>query len=129
MSGRYLLDTNVIIALFAGEPAVRDNLAQADEVFVPSIAIGELCFGARKSERAKENLARIDAFAGTSVVLGCDTETARQYGAIKNTLRIKGRPLPENDIWIAAIANQHNLALVTRDAHFGEVANLQVTPW
>ncbi len=58
MSGRYLLDTNIIIALFANEAVVKDSLAKADEVFASSIAVGELYFGARKSERAKENLAR-----------------------------------------------------------------------
>jgi len=56
MNGKYLLDTNIVIALFADDKAVKDNLAKADEVFVPGIAIGELCFGARKSARAKENL-------------------------------------------------------------------------
>lgn len=56
MNGRYLLDTNVIIALFAGEEAVRENLASAEEIFLSSIAIGELYFGARKSTRVTENL-------------------------------------------------------------------------
>jgi tRNA(fMet)-specific endonuclease VapC len=58
MSGRYLLDTNIIIALFADEVAIKNSLAQADEVFIPSIAIGELCYGARKSGRPQENLER-----------------------------------------------------------------------
>jgi tRNA(fMet)-specific endonuclease VapC len=98
MSGRFLLDTNIVIALFANETPVKDYLARADEVFASSIAIGELCFGARKSGRASENLARIDEFAANSVVLGCDTDTARRYGEIKNALRLKGHPLPENDI-------------------------------
>jgi tRNA(fMet)-specific endonuclease VapC len=129
MSGRYLLDTNIIIALFANDEAVKNGLTQADEIFVPSIAIGEMCFGAQKSERARENLARIDEFAADNVVLGCDTETARQYGRVKNALWIKGRPIPENDIWIAAIALQHDLTLVTRDAHLGEIESLRVAAW
>ena len=129
MNGRYLLDTNVIIALFAEDRAVKDNLGKAGEVLVPSIAIGELCYGARKSARAKENLARIDEFAANNVVLGCDIETARRYGDIKNTLQIKGRPIPENDIWIAAVALQHGLTLVTRDTHFGEIESLSIAAW
>jgi tRNA(fMet)-specific endonuclease VapC len=76
MNGSCLLDTNIIIALFADEVAVKNNLATIDEVFVSSITIGELCFGARKSSRVTENLARIDEFAANSVVLGCDIETA-----------------------------------------------------
>jgi tRNA(fMet)-specific endonuclease VapC len=129
MTGKCLLDTNIVIALFANETAVKDGLAKTDEVFIPSVVIGELCYGAHKSTRAKENLGRIDDFATSSLVLGCDAETARMYGEIKNTLRVKGRPLPENDIWIAAIAVQHNLTLVSRDAHFSEIENLEVVSW
>lgn len=129
MSGRYLLDTNIIIALFADDTAVKENLAGAEETFVPSIAIGEMCYGARKSVRVQENLTRIDEFAASSVVLGCNSDTARRYGEIKNTLRMKGRPIPENDIWIAAIALRHDLTLVTRDAHFNEIESLKVATW
>ncbi|GAP97813.1 VapC toxin protein [Leptolyngbya sp. NIES-2104] len=124
-----MLDTNIIIALFANEESVRSRFEQADEVFISSIAIGELCYGARKSTRTTENLERIDEFVAENVVLHCDIETAQYYGDIKNVLRLKGRPLPENDIWIAAIALQHNLILVTRDAHFQEVENLQTVAW
>lgn len=129
MSGRYLLDTNIIIALFADEVAVKNSLINANEVFIPSIAIGELCYGARKSGRSKENLERIDEFIALQYVLGCDAQTARYYGEIKNNLRVKGHPLPENDIWIAAIALQYNLMLVTRDAHFLEIENMQTVAW
>ncbi|GCL35383.1 virulence associated protein C [Sphaerospermopsis reniformis] len=51
-------------------------------------------------------------------MLECNTQTSRIYGEIKNQLRLKGRPLPENDIWIAAMSLQYNLILVTRNAHF-----------
>ena len=129
MSGRYLLDTNIIIALFASEATIIDNLAQANEVFIPSIALGELYYGARKSGRLQENLERIEELVVNSTVIGCDADTARQYGDTKNRLRIKGRPLPENDVWIAALALQYGLTLVTRDAHFQEVEDLQVIAW
>jgi len=60
MSGKFLLDTNVVIALFAGESAVQERLKQVEETFSCSIVIGELYFGARKSRRVNENLSRID---------------------------------------------------------------------
>jgi tRNA(fMet)-specific endonuclease VapC len=120
MSGRFLLDSNIIIALFGGEVTVQEHLAQANEVFVSSIVLGELYFGARKSNQVEENLTRIDELAASSAILGCDTDTAREYGLIKNHLREKGRPIPENDIWIAAIARQHDLILVTRDSHLAK---------
>jgi tRNA(fMet)-specific endonuclease VapC len=129
MNGRYLLDTNIIIAFFTGEPDVRKGLAKAEEVFLPSIAIGELHYGAKKSDKWEENLIRIDELVLTNVVLACDVETARRYGEIKNALRIKGRPLPENDIWIAALARQHDLVLVTRDTHFEQIDDLNMTTW
>ena len=129
MNGRYLLDTNIVIALFANEPAITQRLGDAGEVFIPSIVLGELYYGARKSKRVGENLERIDEFAVGSAVLGCDTETARRYGEVKNELRQKGKPIPENDIWIAAITIQHDLTLVARDAHFGEVDGLKVETW
>jgi tRNA(fMet)-specific endonuclease VapC len=129
MSGRYLLDTNIVIALFAAEPAVKDRLSVAEEVFIPSIALGELYYGARKSRRAEENITRIDDFAARGVVLSCDIETARRYGEVRNGLRQQGRPIPENDIWIAAIALQNDLTLVARDAHFLEVDGLKTEAW
>jgi len=129
MSGRYLLDTNILIALFANESTVTDHLREAEEVFVPSIALGELYYGARKSSRVKKNTVRINDLATNSAVLVCDTETAQQYGEIKNRLRQRGHPIPENDIWIAAIAIQNDLTLVARDAHFKEVDGLGVETW
>ena len=104
MNGRFLLDTNiVVIALFAEDRSVQGHMGRAEEVFIPSIVLGELWFGARKSGRVKQNLERIDEFAAKDTVLACDRETARHYGMIKDALRGKGRPIPENDIWIAAI--------------------------
>jgi tRNA(fMet)-specific endonuclease VapC len=129
MSGKYLLDTNIIIALFAAESSIIDNLTQANEVFIPSIAVGELYYGARKSGRPQKNLERIEEFVVNNRIIECDANTARQYGDVKDRLRIKGRPLPENDVWIAALAVQYGLILVTRDAHFQEVESLQTLSW
>lgn len=129
MNGRFLLDTNIVIALFGGDTAVQEKLAVAAEVYIPSTTIGELCYGARKSARPKENLERIDEFVASNTTLTCDTETARRYGEIKNALRLKGRPIPENDIWIAATALQHDLILITRDTHFDVIDNLEARPW
>jgi tRNA(fMet)-specific endonuclease VapC len=129
MSGNYLLDTNIIVALFANDTAVTNRLASDVTVFVPSIGLGELYYGAQKSSRLKDNLAQVDNFVVMSTVLSCDAETASWYGEIRNKLRQKGRPIPENDIWISAIAFQHDLILVTRDAHFSEIENLKIEQW
>ena len=129
MSGRFLLDTNIVIALFAEEAAVLEHLAAAEDVFVPAVVLGELYYGARKSERTEANITRIEEFASSAAVLGCDAITAQQYGRIKNDLRSKGRPIPENDIWIAAVAAQHRLTVVSRDEHFTDVTDLPREVW
>ena len=129
MTGRYLLDTNIVIGLLEGDEAVRSRLSQAVEVFVPTIVLGELYFGARKSANWEENVARIDDFASRAAVLAPDTEVARRYGIIKTSLREQGRPIPENDVWIAATAERNELTLVTRDTHFEQVATLPQEQW
>ncbi len=129
MSGSYLLDSNIIIALFAGEKVALDRVNEAEEVFVPSIVIGELYYGAQKSGKRQANIARVDRFTDVNVILSCNQETARWYGQIKNQLKEKGRPIPENDIWIAALALQYSLVLVTRDGHFNEISALDIEAW
>jgi tRNA(fMet)-specific endonuclease VapC len=129
MAGRYLLDTNILIALFADEPSVREAMQVAEAVFVPVIALGELYFGARKSGRMQANVDVVDDLAAESQIVSCDLETARHYAAIKEGLRRIGQPIPENDLWIAALANQYHLTLVTRDGHFAQIAGLNVEPW
>ena len=129
MNGRFLLDTNIVIALFARDASVQQHLATARTVFVPSIVLGELYFGARKSARAETNRARVREFASSSAILVCDAITAEQYGEIKKQLEDKGRPIPDNDIWIAALSRQHKLTVISRDVHFKEVEGLKIEKW
>ncbi len=127
MDGRFLLDTNIVIRLFAGDKAILNWLKKKPEVFIPSIVLGELFYGAQKSAHIASNTLKIAELASNSEVLPCDSETAKYYGEIKNHLKKKGRPIPENDIWIGAIAKQHNLSLVTGDIHFKEIDGLATT--
>ena len=129
MSGRYLLDTAIVLALFENDPAVVEPLAEADEVFIPSIVLGELYYGARRSGRAAENLARAYEFSQVVPILPCDAEASRWYSVVKEVLLQKGAQIPENDAWIAAIALRFGLVLVTRDAHFRLITNLKVATW
>lgn len=129
MSGNVLLDTNIVIGLFGNESSIVQQLATVNEVFIPCIVLGELYFGARKSTYTETNVNRIDEFASNSQVLLCDIDTSRQYGIIKAQLQAKGKPIPENDLWIAAIAKQHQLTLVTRDSHFGHIEDLITEQW
>jgi tRNA(fMet)-specific endonuclease VapC len=128
MSGELLLDTNAVIRALAEDDSLRALLRGA-ELYVPSIVIGELYFGAFKSGRVAENVARVERLASDYIVLDCDVGTAECYGRIKNELRIVGRPIPQNDLWIAATAMQYGLTLVTRDAHFANVEGLAIHTW
>ena len=106
-TGRFLLDTNIVIAVLDGDQGAIANLALAPEVSIPAIVLGELLFGAAKSARAVENTAKVEGFAAGRSILSCDADVARAYGALRYRLRQRGRPIPENDLWIAATAVRH----------------------
>jgi len=125
-SGSFLLDTNIVIALLAGDETVLSNLDLAREVFVPAIVLGELFFGAAKSGRPFDNTSKVEQFAADRAILSCDLHVAREYGQLRQHLREKGRPIPENDIWIAATAKCHELVLVSRDRYYREVDDLRI---
>lgn len=125
---RYLLDTNAVIALNEGEQALIDLLT--DTAFALSATvIGELYYGVFNSQRVEANLAKFEAVIATQTILPCTIDTGRLFGQIRAELKAKGRPIPENDIWIAASARQHRLALVTRDAHFAHINDLTIVHW
>jgi len=123
---RVFLDTNIISALLKGEIAVADMIDAADKVFIPVTVVGELHYGALYSEHIAKNIANIEKVTSQYEVLKVDEDTAAVYGKIKTSLRKKGKPIPENDIWIAAISIQHQLSLMTRDAHFSNIENLDI---
>lgn len=129
MPGRYLLDTNIVIALFNGDPGVKAQLQASPEIFLSSVVLGELYFGAVKSGRPEANKARAEEFATSCPLVVTDRVTAFEYGIVKTELMRKGKPIPENDVWIAACALQHDLILVTRDGHFEYVEGLRFEAW
>jgi tRNA(fMet)-specific endonuclease VapC len=128
-SGRYLLDTGIVASLFRGDSGIRDEISRSDEIFISSITLGELFYGAFKSQRTEAELEKIGEFAQVVRILDCNANTAEVYGRTKTALRAKGRPIPENDIWIAAVALQHQLSLAMRDPHFEQIEGLALASW
>ncbi len=128
MSGK-LLDTNAVIALQKANPALMALLENSDDVFVPAIVIGELYYGAYNFLRVAENVQVIDDFVNSNKLIDCNAATGKLYGQIRHTLKTRGQPIPENDIWIAAVALQHNHILVTQDTHFASISGLQTERW
>lgn len=125
----FLLDTNIITALLKGEKSIAEQIDGAQAIYIAVTVLGELYYGAQYSTNIEKNIRNISLIVQTYEVLDADEETASIYGKIKASLRKKGRPIPENDIWIATIAMQHRLTLVTRDKHFTEIDNLSVAKW
>ena len=121
-----LLDTNIISAWLKGDADIADKIDNADFIAIPVVVVGELNYGAQYSTNVKRNTTNINKVISSYNVLNIDTDTASHYGVIKALLRRKGKPIPENDIWIAALAKQHNFVLATRDKHFTEVEGLTI---
>ncbi len=126
MAGRFLLDTNIVIGLFNGDPGIIEWLKDAAGIHVCTVVIGEHYYGAFQSTRKKENIKKLEDFIVSSPVLEPDIATSKEYGEIKSELRRKGKPIPENDIWIASMAKQFGLTLVTADTHFKDIYGIKV---
>ncbi len=123
---RVALDTNRYTDLCRGDSAVASVVATADAVFLPFVVVGELRagFGAGARARANERtLQRFLAKPRVDVLLATEA-TTHHYAALFVQLRTQGTPIPTNDVWIAALALENGLALVTRDAHFDHIPQL-----
>lgn len=124
-----ILDTNALSAAADGDEALEAIFREAMTIAVPVIVLGEYRYGIRQSrERARYEAWLTESLASYRV-LGVDEETATHYAAIRGELKRKGRPIPANDLWIAALARQHALPLVTRDQHFEFVSGLKRVDW
>ncbi len=124
-----ILDTNGLSAVADGHAALEPILREAREVALPVIALGEYLYGIRQSRdrhRYERWLAKsIPAFR----VLGVDEETADHYAAIRDELKKAGNPIPGNDLWIAALARQHAMPVLSLDRHFDAVRGLRRIKW
>ena len=130
MNGKFfLLDTNIVIALFNNEQKVIKKIEGAEKIFLPIIVVGELHLGVELSNRKEENLKRVENLCYETPTILITNKTAIFYAKIKAELRLQGTPIPENDVWISAIALENNLPLVSRDSHFKRVKNLKLIEW
>ena len=123
---RVLLDTNAYAALMAGDGGIAELLARSEAILLSPIVIGELYDGFQNGSRTTENrdiLARFREKPRTIVVPITDA-TAEWFAEVKRILRKKGRPIPLNDVWIAASCMEHGARLITFDEHFSEIDGL-----
>lgn len=126
---RILLDSSAFSAAARGELGVKNVLQLADEVFVNPVILGELSSGFLAGPRAEDNRLFLERFLASDRVrvAPIDPATAERYALIHAWLRREGRPIPSNDIWIAATAMQHGLELVTTDERFQHLPQIAVS--
>jgi len=124
-----ILDTNAVSAFADGDKGLLQVIETEPDLSIPAVVLGEYLFGiyrsrfqARYEEWLNANLAFFD-------LLSIGPATARHYAVIRHELKAAGRPIPSNDIWIAALAREHGLPLLSRDGHFEAVRNLRTVGW
>ena len=123
-----LLDTNAYVAFKRGTLDAVEVLTHVPRIGINSIVLGELLSGFTIGTREEANRQELQRFLTSERVhqLVIDAETAGQYAVIYRELRRRGRPIPTNDMWIAASALQHGFAVFSDDGHFHEVPGLHV---
>ena len=129
-SGDVLLDTNVIVEHFRNaNPNFLSHLQSGRLLYMPLTVLGELYTGAYRGTQQARTLGQIQTFLTMAVIIRPDETTADYYGQVQAELSKAGTPIPQNDIWIAALAREHQLPVVTRDAHFAAVSGITVLNW
>lgn len=120
------LDTNIAIDLLNGKSEIIDVVSQFEFTYLPVTVCGELLFGAKNSGKAKSNELKYKGFINACVILETNSLIAEKYADIRFELKSKGKPIPENDICIAAICATNDIILFTRDAHFANIDDLKL---
>jgi predicted nucleic acid-binding protein len=124
-----ILDTNAVSSLFAGDMALGELLDASPRHHLPVVVIGEYRFGLLRSRHREHLELLLATLIRESKVLLVDETTAEVYSQVREDLRKVGRPIPENDVWIAALALQHDQPVLSRDGHFDSVHGLIRLAW
>ena len=126
MEVRVALDTNRLTDLFRGDQVLSKWLESCDEVWIPLIVLAEIkagFYGATQQQSNQVLLRKLLSKTTVGVLLP-GRETAEQYARLFVQLKRAGTPVPDNDLWIAALALEHDLTLITRDRHFHHIPQL-----
>jgi predicted nucleic acid-binding protein len=121
-----ILDPSAYSDFLRGHPAIKLALQRADEIFLNPVVLGELLAGFLRGKDEKKNRAILQEFLSSPrvKVIEIDEETSERYAAITDYLRVKGTPIPTNDLWIAASAMQHGLKVLTTDKHYLKIPHI-----
>jgi len=123
---KVIMDTSAYTAFLRGSPEVKEAVQQADEIVFNPVVLGELIAGFLMGRNERKNRAILKDFLGSPrvIVAEIDEETSERYAVIVQSLRMKGTPIPTNDLWIAASAMQHGFKVLTTDKHYLEVPQI-----
>ena len=124
-----ILDTNALSAAADGDPGVAAVLARADQMALPVIVLGEYRHGVAQSRHRASYENWLEELLNDNLVLDIQEATTHYYAEITLELKRQGKPIPTNDIWIAALCRQHSLPLLSRDRHFDLVAGSRRIGW
>jgi len=124
-----ILDTNALSAFADEDPAILTILAQAEQVAVPVVVLGEYRYGIAQSRNKAGYSTWLDNLLPDCMALDINEKTTLYYADIHLELRRAGRPIPTNDIWVAALSRQHRLSILSRDRHFDFVSGTQRLEW
>lgn len=124
-----ILDTNAVSAIADNEAAAIRLFSEAASIELPVIVLGEYRFGIAHSRYRKDYEKWLAELMAATRILAVDQETSAHYAQIRAELKKGGRPIPSNDLWIAAHCRQHQLPLMTQDRHFDAVPGLKRIGW
>lgn len=124
-----ILDTNAVSALADGAVAIERVLTPHPFLAIPVIVVGEFRFGFLGSRHRSRYEAWFGELLDACRLLPIGPNTAKHYATLRHDLKRRGRPVPSNDLWIAALAVEHDLPVVSRDAHFDEMSGLRRVSW
>ncbi|HZQ19000.1 MAG TPA: type II toxin-antitoxin system VapC family toxin [Terriglobales bacterium] len=124
-----ILDTNALSAAADNDPGVISLLARSEEMAVPVIVLGEYRHGIAQSRNRASYESWLEGLIEDCLVLDVNEPTTRYYAEINVELKRIGRPIPTNDIWIAALCRQHSLPLLSRDRHFDVITGNERIDW
>lgn len=124
-----ILDTSALSAVADNEPAAGRIFSQADSIELPVIVLGEYRFGVAQSRHRGEYEKWLAEIVEATRALPVDLDTTRHYARVRSELKKAGRPIPSNDLWIAALCRQYRLPLMSHDRHFDAVRGLTRIDW
>jgi tRNA(fMet)-specific endonuclease VapC len=124
-----ILDTNALSAFADNIPGAVHKVSSAEFVAIPIVVLGEYRYGIAHSRREREYEKWLRPFLQTCQILEITEQTIPSYVGVRSELRQLGKPIPSNDVWIAALCRKHGLPLLSRDAHFDRVKGLRRLAW